>query len=143
MTWMKEYSLPRLSKSRDASYNGSYSPPGYNKDSKIVYKTVQCWFNDLEYDAANNYKVKYPTVFKLTQRLELATGFNITGRNASLHYQTTFYGLGGLCERHMDSYGNLENLEPTPGEESREQFLFYLEIRLSWHQSYIRVTSST
>ena len=23
------------------------------------------------------------------------------------------------------------------------QFLFYLEIRLSWHQSYIRVTSST
>ena len=90
----------------------------YNKKDKIVHKTVQCWFSDGEYDDNNNnrFTVKFPIVYKLSKRLEFATGFNVTGRKASLPYQTTFYGLGGLCERHMDSYGILEDLKVKQGQ---------------------------
>jgi hypothetical protein len=120
MKWMKDYSTPRLSKSREASIRGSYVP-ALNKGTKIVHKTVQCWFSDGEFDSENRFTVKDPIVFGLTKKLERATGLNLTSRNGSLPYQTTNYGLGGLCERHMDSYGSLEEQYTSP---NRRKFGF-------------------
>ena len=71
------------------------------KGAKSIYKTVQCWFKDGEYDKDNRYKVKLPVMLKLAQKLEFATKMNITGQFSSVPYQTTNYGLGGLCEDHL------------------------------------------
>ena len=67
-----------MSKSREASIKGSYTP-GLNKDSKIVHKTVQCWFKDGEFDSADRFNVTFPIVFELTRKLERATGMDAHG----------------------------------------------------------------
>lgn len=55
------------------------------------------------------------TLFKLSKKLELATGLNITSKYASTPYQVTNYGLGGLCETHVDPHGYLDgNVELPP-----------------------------
>jgi hypothetical protein len=35
---------------------------------------------------------------------------NVTSRWASTQYQTTNYGLGGLCETHLDPHGYLDDV---------------------------------
>lgn len=39
---------------------------------------------------------------------------NLTGKYSSTDYQTTNYGLGGLCERHLDPHGYLEGAHLPP-----------------------------
>ena len=46
-------------------------------------------------------------ISEISKRLELASGFRVTPRFASSQYQVTNYGLGGLCEIHMDPWGYL------------------------------------
>ena len=47
---------------------------------------------------------------QLTKRIEIATRMNITARFSSTMYQTTNYGLGGLCETHLDPHGYLDDV---------------------------------
>jgi len=35
---------------------------------------------------------------------------NVTSRYSSTLYQTTNYGLGGLCETHLDPHGYLDGV---------------------------------
>ena len=87
-------------------------------------KSVQCWIGDVEYESYHynlvdyetnfNYKVLQPTLFKLSKRLELATGMSVTGKYSSTEYQITNYGLGGLCETHYDPHGYLEGVKFPP-----------------------------
>ena len=35
---------------------------------------------------------------------------NVTSRWAATHYQITNYGLGGLCETHLDPHGYLDGV---------------------------------
>jgi hypothetical protein len=117
---MIEYSVPRLSRIRG---NNGQIVPGYQKKDKTnrrtVHKTVQCWIEDISYDDYNefndptNYTVNFPLMFKLAKKLELATQLNVTGKYSSTHFQTTNYGLGGLCEKHLDPHGYIEGASVT------------------------------
>ncbi len=92
-----------------------------SKKTKFIHKSVQTWMGDIEYevyynnitevDRNNNYTIGFPNLYKLSKRLELASGLNVTAKYASTDYQTTNYGLGGLCEIHTDPGGYLEGQE--------------------------------
>ena len=116
--WMVEYSKPRLSRVR-GNY-GEIVPKHEMRDvnkRRSVYKTVQCWIQDVEhpghkeFNDPTNYTVHHPVMFKLAQKLELATQMNVTGKYSSTEFQTTNYGLGGLCEKHLDPHGYIEGAE--------------------------------
>lgn len=132
MNFLIEYSKPRLSRNREVDASNS---PGdradilSGKSRRIVAKTVQCWLNDIVYDHGKdsvflaedvhnyvhkdvddnfNYTVVHPIMYKLSKKIEIATQMNATGKWSATSYQTTNYGLGGLCESHIDPHGHLE-----------------------------------
>ena len=43
-----------------------------------------------------------PILTRLTDKIERATNFIVSGRWSASPYQVTNYGLGGSCEVHMD-----------------------------------------
>ena len=97
-----------------------------NVYSSYIYKMYYFTFKDGEFDSENRFTVKDHIVFGLTKKLERATGLSLTSRNGSLPYQTTNYGLGGLCERHMDSYGSLEEQYTSPDRRKFENTTYVL-----------------
>ena len=116
--WMVDFSIPRLSRVR-GNY-GQITPKHESRDRtkrKTVHKTVQCWINDIQYDGhkeendPTNYTINFPNMVKLARKLELATQMNVTGKYSSTDFQTTNYGLGGLCEKHIDPHGYIEGGE--------------------------------
>jgi prolyl 4-hydroxylase len=118
INWMLDYSKPRLSRVRGNF--GEIVPKHESRDRnkrRSVHKTVQCWIGDIEYPKYNedndltNYTIHYPLMFKLAQKFELATQMNVTGKYSSTEFQTTNYGLGGLCEKHLDPHGYIEGAE--------------------------------
>ncbi|TRY73565.1 hypothetical protein TCAL_06704 [Tigriopus californicus] len=132
-----EYSKPRLSINRDESNRGL--DPVHSADAgkvRIVAKSVQCWLKDIAYksntrddsslvaqfiengiDHDTEYRVLLPIMYKLSKKIEMATRMNVTGKYSSTDYQTTNYGLGGLCEAHIDPHGYQEGLEIPPERE--------------------------
>jgi len=119
--WLIEYSIPRLSRVRD---NAKLPiQPKYERHDKTkrrtIHKTVQCWIKDIQYDAYNefndrfNYTINFPLMFKLSKKLELATQMNVTAKYSATDFQTTNYGLGGLCEKHLDPHGYIEGADVT------------------------------
>ena len=60
----------------------------------------------------NNFFAKkyHPQIHKLSHKIEIATRMNVTARYSSTLYQTTNYGLGGLCETHLDPHGYLDGV---------------------------------
>ena len=126
MDYLVETSKPNLSRTRGKDKNND----GYKHEFKggkrrrIVHKTVQHWLDDVKYeqllsepdelDTNWNYTLESEVLFKLTRRLEIATTLKISGKYGSTSYQTTNYGLGGLCETHIDPHGYLEGTELPP-----------------------------
>jgi prolyl 4-hydroxylase len=117
--WLIQYSIPRLSRVRENSKE-TIQPKYEQNDMKkrrTVHKTVQCWITDIDYDEYNefndrfNYTINFPLMFKLSKKLELATQMNSTGKYSSTDFQTTNYGLGGLCEKHVDPHGYIEGAD--------------------------------
>lgn len=135
--YLIEYSKPRLSKNREY---GSGSPESIHTADigkvRIVAKSVQCWLEDIVYksnalddlhlvdqfietgiDRDMEYRVLHPVMLKLSKKIEMATRMNVTGKYSSTGYQTTNYGLGGLCEAHIDPHGYQEGFEIPPERE--------------------------
>jgi prolyl 4-hydroxylase len=125
-----DYSKPRLSRGRLLDPYNKAIKLGLrkaNKTSRVIHKSVQCWIKDLEYDKYydnldeleenDDYVVHMENLFSLTKKIELATSLNATAKYASTDYQTTNYGLGGVCESHFDPHGYIEGAElpPHPG----------------------------
>ena len=52
-----------------------------------------------------DFSVSHITMLRVSKRIELLTQLNVTSRYSSSRYQATNYGLGGLCETHLDPYG--------------------------------------
>lgn len=48
---------------------------------------------------------------RLSKKISLATFMNITGQWSSTNYQITNYGLGGMCENHIDPHGYIEGAD--------------------------------
>lgn len=111
LEWMMNHSRPHLTKLRELElakqvFNESI---GDSNKRKFIMKTVQTWFNDVQFDWNSSNENIFPHLKKLTKRLELATQLIINGKStASTEYQVTQYGLGGLCETHIDPYGYIE-----------------------------------
>lgn len=95
--------------------------------TRIIHKSVQYWISELEYDTYydnlheveldDGYQVHFPDMLRLTRKIELASGLNLTAKYASTDFQTTNYGLGGLCETHFDPHGYIEGQELPPYKE--------------------------
>lgn len=120
------YSIPRLSTAREKSaFSRGVKKNNYeSKQVRVVSKTVQCWIDDVLYNKtsldsemsplSNDFDVVHPILVKLSRRIEAATRMKVIGRFSSTQYQTTNYGLGGLCETHIDPHGYIEGMELTP-----------------------------
>eukprot|EP00095_Tigriopus_kingsejongensis_P001287 snap_masked-scaffold359_size197282-processed-gene-0.15 protein:Tk01287 transcript:snap_masked-scaffold359_size197282-processed-gene-0.15-mRNA-1 annotation:"prolyl 4-hydroxylase subunit alpha-2 isoform x2" len=131
MEFLIEYSKPRLSRTRelvsDENEALAYENGPKGNKIRIVAKTVQCWLDDIKYrynprqypdlvdrhltevvDTNFDYDVVHPIMLKLSKKIESATRMNVTSKYAASKYQATNYGLGGLCEAHMDPHGYQE-----------------------------------
>ena len=123
MNYLVETSRPNLSRTRNKDLNNRGAKHEFKggKRRRIVHKTVQHWLPDVEYaqlltepeelDTDWNYTLKSEVLFHLTRRLEIATGLALQGKYSATNYQTTNYGLAGLCETHIDPHGYLEGTE--------------------------------
>ena len=85
---------------------------------KTVHKSVQAWLVETEYEDmevySRNVTFHHQRPVRISRRIERAVGMNVTDKWASVPYQVTSYGLGGLCEDHNDPYGYNEGMELTP-----------------------------
>ena len=61
-----------------------------------------------------NSTIRHHRPIRISRRIERAVRMNVTAKWASVPYQVTSYGLGGLCEDHNDPYGYNEGTELTP-----------------------------
>ena len=123
MAWIIKYSKPRLSRARRATTKEELS-----SNINVVTKAVQTWIDDIKYtenetlklirnEKGNlvyealrlhdpyDFKIADRLLLDISQRIELVTRLNVTSRNGATKYQTTNYGLGGLCQPHLDPYG--------------------------------------
>ncbi len=132
MLWMVEHSRPKLSTKRGRSANNERARRNTPDPDvrRIVHKTVQVWLRDKEYAEEARYeelpgreggyaqldfegdpdagRVTMPVMRGVARKMELATGMRVLSRFASTDFQVTNYGLGGLCETHIDPHGMLE-----------------------------------
>ena len=56
-------------------------------------------------------KIEHPILWKLNKKISMATNLVTDVHGSTTEMQVTSYGLGGLCQDHMDSYGVLETEE--------------------------------
>ncbi len=133
MDFLIEESTPNLSRGRyenqdvvQVDYKHELKD---GKKVKIVHKTVQAWLEELEYPkdyftyVGNNYTaVKYPILMTLSQKIQLATQFKTLGQYSATPIQVTNYGLGGLCEAHIDPHGYIEGKELSRGREGLQKY---------------------
>ena len=117
------FSRPRLSRKRhpDEHNDQIAQEKGPTNKTRIVHKSVQFWIDDISYskmypnlsdfEVDNTYTINFPNMFALSKKIERATGLNTTAKYASTDFQTTNYGLGGLCETHFDPYGYTEGAQ--------------------------------
>ncbi len=131
MAWIVEYSKPRLSKARSTTDEKIKVHSKDPRDRRLIHKTVQTWMADKKYDHDLEYvdepnghgyvpvdptgpddleegTVVMPVMRKLATKMEHASTLLLTPRFSSSDFQVTNYGLGGLCETHLDPFGVLE-----------------------------------
>ena len=105
MEFLVEHSRPKLSRKRYSDPYNDAIDLGLRKTKKvtrIIHKSVQYWIKELEYDkyydnlheleTNDSYTIRFPSMFRLTQKIELATSLNATAKYAATDYQTTNYG---------------------------------------------------
>ena len=119
--YLKEVAKPNLSRNR--TYNGglsgavNYQEIKSGKARKHIHKSVQAWISEVEWPTLSSIKnwvgkdytyMIHPILWKLNQRISLATQLvtNVHGSTSKL--QVTNYGLAGICETHVDSMGIME-----------------------------------
>ncbi len=130
MRHLVDRSKPNLSRGRipDEANKGALHEFSTGKKRRIVHKTVQYWLRDIVYhnetldldkfDDDNSNTIKDQVLFDLSKKLEMVTLLNVTNKYSATAYQVTNYGLGGLCETHIDPHGYIEGTSDLP--KSRE-----------------------
>ena len=128
LKWMVDYSTPRMSRKRETSPNniGLTKAKLAEGHTRTIHKTVQCWIPDKSFNESlevsqvgedfvaqtlsdpYSHTINFPVMSKLATKIEWATGMTVAGRFSSTDFQVTNYGLGGLCETHIDPHGYLE-----------------------------------
>ena len=116
-----QFASPRLSRDRGEETDSSYSRREREEGKvKVIYKSVQAWMktimfagDDREDYTPDNFTIIDRRAEKLSARLEKCLNLNVTGQWSSHQYQVTNYGIGGLCETHIDPFGYLEGVDIT------------------------------
>ena len=132
--FLKKESSPNLSRTR--TYGSSYASSGaFNiaelksgARRRIIQKSVQAWLSEVEWplmkDAGKHYvKMKFPILWKLNNKISLATQLVTDFKTSSTQMQVTNYGLAGLCEPHADSIG-IETMSKKAIKESSPKVLY-------------------
>ena len=127
MDHLIESARPELSRTRTKQIRGDALAEHEYKSGnkrKIVAKTVQAWLREVEwpdiiedYVGRNHLGMRYPILWKLLKKIELATQLQTQTHYSSSPIQVTNYGLGGLCETHVDPHGYLEGAYVPPERE--------------------------
>ena len=83
-------------------------------------KAVQTFIEEVEWpplSSTNEWvgkkciKIKHPILWKLNKRISLVTNLVTDIHGSTTQMQVTNYGLGGLCQAHMDATGMSEQDE--------------------------------
>ncbi len=127
--FLVDYSKPRLSRTRGEGrskldYADAIAEHEFRegKKRKIVHKTVQVWINEAIWhnnsarpaDQTGPDHIAFPNLWKLNWKIKLATQLETRRSTSASPFQTTNYGLGGLCEVHIDPHGYIEGAEVPP-----------------------------
>ena len=116
-------SRPKLSWARTFDSDGGAKTSNEIKSGKRrrqIHKTVQAWLEDVEwpsikgpedYVGKNYTRMINPTLWKLNAKISLATKLITKTQTSGSVMQVTNYGIGGLCENHIDPHGILESDE--------------------------------
>ena len=120
-------SRPNLSRKRlyHTDNSGSVTQKKGKKGVRVIHKTVQAWLDEVDYPdkhfketfeyVGKNYsKINYPTLWKLSKKIQLATQLRTDSQLSATVMQVTNYGLAGLCESHIDPHGLMEATELPP-----------------------------
>ena len=132
--FLKKESSPNLSRTRtyDSSYasSGAFNIAEFKSGARrrIIQKSVQAWLSEVEWplmkDAGKQYvKMNFPILWKLNERISLATQLVTDSKTSSTQMQVTNYGLAGLCEPHADSIG-IETMSKKAIKESSPKVLY-------------------
>jgi hypothetical protein len=138
INFLIEHSTPRLSRARVKHDTNRYIKKNEigSKKVRIVAKTVQCWIEDIKHNGTvkildddtfvspedpYSFYIVHPIMHRLSKKIEMATKLRLQSQLASSLYQTTNYGLGGLCESHIDPHGYIEGMELTS---SRRELIY-------------------
>lgn len=115
--YLIEESRPNLSRKRTYSAdNSGVSATGRRgQGTRIIHKTVQAWLGEVtwrgemasidEYVGKNYTEMNHLILWKLAAKIKLATQFETQSHFSATKMQVTNYGLGGLCENHVDPHG--------------------------------------
>ena len=135
MDYLIKISIPKLSRKRypngDIS-RGQQHEFRSGKKIKIVHKTVQAWHLEAYYNQTSVPKVLDPVLWRLAIKIGLATGLKTVGQHSGTPMQVTNYGLGGLCEVHIDPHGYLEGKDLTEGRKNLIQSGDMLGTFMAW-----------
>ena len=128
--YLVEETRPNLSRKRDFSKSTSTAYARHelkgSKKRRIVQKTVQAWIDEADWDpiAVDNYtlvtdynKINHEVLWKLAYKIKLATKLQTQKHLSGSAMQVTNYGLGGLCEVHIDPHGYIEGAHTPPDRE--------------------------
>ena len=88
------------------------------KFKRVIHKTVQAWLEDVYwppllegYVGKRHNGIVNQGLWKLNKRISLATQLVTDTQTSGTLMQVTNYGLGGLCEQHIDPHGIMETNE--------------------------------
>ena len=125
-----ELSRPLLSRSRGAeSKPASQRQANRGGKNRVVHKSVQVWLNDTVYhDNPHEYRPDNITIndqrmWTVYKRMELAFNIDVKSQWSSHQSQVTNYGIGGLCEQHLDSQGFFDGSSARNDQENRGDYI--------------------
>lgn len=110
-----EKSKPKLSEKRMFDLTGDMNSGKYNIK---VHKSVQAWLEDVKWPPVmekyvGNFHqgIVNSIIYRLGKKIFLATQLITSTQTSGSKIQVTNYGLGGLCEPHIDPHGIMESDE--------------------------------
>ena len=118
--YLIQVSKPNLTRKRTfASTSGALNQYELKsgKARRFIDKTVQTWISEVKWPnltRVENWVGKkftrmiHPILWNLNQRIGLATQLVTDVHGSATKMQVTNYGLGGLCEKHIDPVGIME-----------------------------------
>ena len=121
--YLIEEARPNLSRKRDFTKSNKVAYARHelrgNKKRRIVQKTVQAWIEEAAWDQivhvdknftmnTHHKGINHQVLWDLAAKIKLATKLETQKHLSSTQMQVTNYGLGGLCEVHIDPHGYIE-----------------------------------